>query len=350
VWREEELKKNLSTEEFKEFSKNFGVTAHGNFEHQTNILHLVGENIPMAWQAKQTPQIRSAMQKLYKIRQRRIPPLKDDKILTGWNGLMIAAMCKGYQVLGEVVYLQAAQQAANFIRQHLWKSERLQRRYRDGESRFDADLSDYAALIHGLLMLYESDFNPLWFEWAVELQRVQDQLFWDNAESGYFFSSSEVTDMLYRKKDFEDNATPAGNSVTVLNLLCLYGLTGDLRWRQRAETIFSIVMPKLQRYPTAYCQLLMALDFYLEGSLEVALIGNLTEPLIQKTRHHFYKSFIPNRVIACTELKNGEAMPMIPLLQGKNSTDKPTVYLCQHQSCKAPVDDLRDLDELLAKL
>ncbi|MBI4224684.1 MAG: thioredoxin domain-containing protein, partial [Deltaproteobacteria bacterium] len=147
------------------------------------------------------------------------PPAKDDKILTSWNGLMIAALAKGYQVLGDEKYLKAAQASARFIQNNLYKNGKLLRRFREGEAKFDGTLEDYAFLIHGLLSLYEADGNADWVHWALKLQTKQDEIFWDEENGGYFMGDPNDPALLVKKKELHDGATPSGNAVAALNLV-----------------------------------------------------------------------------------------------------------------------------------
>ncbi|MDO8528227.1 MAG: thioredoxin domain-containing protein [Deltaproteobacteria bacterium] len=187
-------------------------------------------------------------------RQKRTPPHKDDKVLTSWNGLMIAAMAFGYKILEDKKYLQAAQKSAGFIQQTLYKNGELLRRYRDGDSRYAGTLEDYAFLIHGLLNLSDADANPEWKNWARDLQQKQDALFWDAKEGGYFFSPTTDKNLFVRKKTFQDGALPSGNAIAVLNLLRL----GETK---KAEALFKAMSGEIHRYPSAFGQSLIALDY-----------------------------------------------------------------------------------------
>ncbi len=152
-------------------------------------------------------------------------PYKDDKILTDWNGLMIASMAKGYKILKEEKYLKAANAAAHFIQKNLYKNKKLLRRYRDGESHFDGSLDDYAYAIFGLIALYEASQDRAWLTWALELQSMQDHLFWDETEGGYFYTSEGDPSLIRRSKEFHDEARPNSNAIAACNLLNLHRKT-----------------------------------------------------------------------------------------------------------------------------
>lgn len=346
VWSATELRNTLSASEYSAFSPLFGITDEGNFEHGNNILHIARGR---TWEEKRQPLVQSAMQKLFEVRRQRVHPLKDDKQLAAWNGLMIAAMAKGHRVLefGAVEggqnnkrYLTAAQQAADFVQSQLYKEGRLLRRYRDGESRYEADAGDYASMIHGLLTLYQTDFDPRWWNWAVDLQKRFDADFWDDKQAGYFFASAAADGLINRKKDREDGALPSSNSLAALNLLQFFGLSGELAYRDRADKLFAASPALLRQYPSAFCQLLMALDYRLSATKEVALIGARDNPQVRELLASTFKRFAPNQVVACGD-ETTKSPTGAPLLSGKSTGGKPfALYLCSNQSCRPPLFDL----------
>ena len=190
-------------------------------------------------------------------RAKRTPPHKDDKILTAWNGLMIAAMAQGAKILGEDKYLKAAQKAADFIRAKLYKDNQLLRRFRDGETKYSGTLEDYAFLIFGLLELGG-------IEWAKELQAKQDALFWDEDDGGYFFTSKEEAHVIIRKKEYNDGALPSGNAVSAGNLLKLFQKTCKEQYRKKLEILLQNAKGRALAYPAGFASLLIADDNYQE--------------------------------------------------------------------------------------
>ncbi|MBI2500191.1 MAG: thioredoxin domain-containing protein [Deltaproteobacteria bacterium] len=349
VWREAELKALLTKEEFEAIRDLYRVTATGNFEHQRNILHRGADK---KW-GEEDSKVPLAHQKLRTARLTRPPPYKDDKVLTAWNGLMIAAMAKGHQVLGEKRYWEAARRAANFIRGKLWHEGAQQaaplllRRYRDGDSRFTATLDDYAFLIHGLLVLYESDFDPQWFEWAKILQKREDELFWDAQGGGYFFTSPEEKELVIRKKEVHDGAIPSGNSVAALNLLRLHALTAEPGYLEKARQLFESISAEITRYPMGHAQALIALDFELDQSKEIVVVGKGADPRRDEATKFFQQTFLPNKVLVVGEPTGRQDSKAIPLLQGKAlKGGLTTVYICENQTCREPTNDL----ELAKKL
>ncbi len=284
-------------------------------------------------------------------RVRHEPPHKDDKILTSWNGLMIAAMAKGYQALGEERFLKAAQRGVNFIRSHLYKEKTLMRRYRDGDSRYDGTLDDYAFLIHGLLALYESDFDTGWITWARELQAKQDDLFWDPGEGGYFFSEADDKTLLIRKKETNDGAIPSGNAIAAINLLKLYDLTVDPGYQKKADRLLSLLAGEMQRYPTGFPQTLIAIDYRLDRSKEVVIAGKRGDPATDQFLKYLAGSFNPNKVVAFVDPSKSGARPPLPLLEGKIlQNGKTTFYICENQTCRLPTNEWESAKKMMEVL
>jgi len=267
-------------------------------------------------------------------RHQATPPHKDDKVLTSWNGLMIAAFAKGYQVLGNESYLKAAQKSAAFIKQNLFKDGKLLRRYREGDSKFLGTLDDYAFLIYGLLTLYESDFDGKWIEWAKTLQQTQDKHFWDSEKEGGYFSGDPNDKTLFiHKKEFHDGAIPSGNAISALNLLKLYALTFEEEYRKKMETLLATMAGEANRYPSGFAQGLIAIDYYLDSSKEIVIAGPLQDKAAKEIVDFAYKQFLPNKVVTIGNK---------PLID-----DKTTVYVCENNVCKKPTTDLEEAKKLI---
>ena len=334
VWQETELRELLTAEEFGEMQRIYGVSAAGNFEHQSNVLALADE---VEWEDKSTPLAKAAHEKLLHARNARTRPHKDDKILTSWNGLMIHAMAKGYQVLGDERYLEAAQAAAAFLQQRLYQNGTLLRRYRDNDARYPGYVDDYAFTIQGLITLYESCFDLKWLSWAIELQTTLDQQFWDEQRHGYFFTTAGDASLIKRDREFTDGAEPAGNSVAALNLLRLYGLTIELSYRQRAEQIFVAAAPLLQRFPAAFACLLCALDFASDEAKEIVIIGEPESAESKEFLGEIWRRFLPNRTIAAGAAGSFKSFPA--LVDKTELNGRTTFYVCEEGRCQQPTND-----------
>lgn len=330
VWTYDEIKKSLSNEEFELFHKTYDITVNGNFEHHTNNLTL---HDGIDWKEKENPLLQSANQKLFQIREKRIRPHRDEKILTSWNALMISSMSFGYKVLGEKKYLEAAQKAADFIlnKSGLYKDSKLYARFCDGEVKHAAYLDDYAFLIQALIDLYECEFDPQFLKHALNLQAQQNKLFWDTKKGGYFFNDGQDTSLLVRSKEAGDNATPNGNAISALNLLKLFDFTGDTNLREKAVALFKAFSKIMVEYPHACPQLLMAYDYFTDEAKQLVITSTLHPSLCI-----LHQQFIPNKVIAWT---NGRT-DFPPLVQGKTLSDpKITFYVCYEGSCQTPTSD-----------
>ena len=343
VWHTSELRKLLTLQEFSLFEKVYGLGEPNNFEGDAYILNLQDE---YGWEIKANPLIRSAHHKLLAARQARPSPLKDDKILTAWNGLMIAAMSKANQVLGEARYLEAAQRAAWFLKQNLVSDRGLLRRYRDGEATFDGYLDDYAYLISGLLTLYETDFDLSWIDWARELQAKQDQLLWNEQLGAYYFSRAGDPHLIRRSVDFVDGARPNSNAISALNLLKLFALTFHTPYQDKAKALLAANGGNLSHHPGAFAQTLIALDYYLDRSKEIAVIGASSNADTQAVLSWLRSSFHPNKTLSAGLPEQSDTLALLArksMIKGKT-----TVYVCEDTICKLPTADLEQIKRLVS--
>ena len=342
VWSDAELRKLLTLEEYQKVYKIFGVTSGGNFEETgKNILHL---NKEISWASSNSVDVKALKEKLLRIREKRERPFKDDKVLTAWNGLMISALAKAAQVLQDDEYLKAAQNSAQFIKENLYEKGRLGRRFREGEAKFTSSLDDYAYLVQGLIDLYESDFDEQWLSWANELQKKQDEIFWDKKTGGYYFSE-EASLLPVRNKRFDDNARPNSNAVSALNLLRLFNFTLHQPYREKAKTIFTLAGEMMSRSHNAFAQMFIALDFYLDRSKEVVVVG----PKLSKDKdaiiQMLHDEFIPNKTLGYIAPNKKSSFPVF-----ENKTTiagRTIVYVCENNICKFPTEDLSKVLQLL---
>jgi uncharacterized protein YyaL (SSP411 family) len=267
VWTPTEIKEHLGKDLGDLFCRFYDVGLHGNFEDGRSILHVripleqfaARENIDVVELEKALEQARES---LFFERKKRVHPLKDDKVLTSWNGLMIAAMAKAYQALGDQTYVDAAQNATRFILEKLRKSgPRLFRRYRQGEVAYPGYLEDYAFLVWGLIELYEATSESSYLKDAIALNHAMIDLFWDDNHGGFFYSGKENEILIKQGKEIYDGAIPSSNSVAALNLVRLGSITGDLALRELAEQLSGAFAKRIKAYPSAYTHFLIALDF-----------------------------------------------------------------------------------------
>jgi uncharacterized protein YyaL (SSP411 family) len=337
VWTWDELKKVFSPDEFKIFGEVFPLAKNGNFEHGNNILHL--SHIEL-WNKRN--ELKALREKLLATRSQRTLPHRDNKVLTAWNGLMIAALAKGYCVLGDKKYLAAARASATFIKKDLYANGILLRRHCDGESKYQGTLADYSYLIAGLLELYQASFEVQWLEWAIDLQKSQDELFWDTKSAGYFTASKTETNLIVRKRDFADGALPSTNGVSAENQLRLFHYAFDDSFVQKFEHTKKLLSAEIERMPMAYLQILMAIDFSLADIKEIVVTGEGKE--FEATIDILARAFLPYSVRGI--VVPGQVSHALPLLAGKLGAHF-AVYVCSKNTCQAP---LKNIDQLIVAL
>jgi uncharacterized protein len=352
VWTPEQIAKVLGEELADIYCHYYDITALGNFEHGTSIAHL---RMPLQAFAEQRGmsvedlrrRLEEARGRLFAARATRIHPLKDDKIITAWNGLMIAALAKGYQALGDPAYARAAVKAADFVLHSLrTDTGRLQRRYRHGHVAHPGYLDDYAFLVWGLIELYESVFDIRMLEEALRLNRQMLELFWDEGAGGCFYSATDNEKLIVRDKEIYDGATPSGNSVAALNLLRLGRMTGDVSLEDKAEHLLQAFSGLVGDYPMAYTQFLNALDFSLGPGQEIVVAGDDSQVGVQDMITLLQRAFMPHRVLL---VKPGGAegerlaalCPYVQPLQPVNG--EPTAYVCENHACKRPITSVQEL-------
>ena len=363
VWEKSEIQRVLDREEADFISRVFNVSEKGNFKEEatdrstgSNIFHLDKSIQKIASELKiSVPEfekrLESARIKLFKTREGRVHPYKDDKILTDWNGLMIAALSRGAQVLGEPAYARAAGDAIRFIFEQLQTTEgRLLHRYRDGEAKITAHLDDYAFLAWGLIELYEATFESQYLRRALEINEDMLKYFWDEEAGGFFFTPDDGERLIVRKKEIYDGAIPSGNAVAMLNLIRLARFTGRTDLDEKASRIDNAFSSQIGQSPSAYTQFLVALNFALGPSNEIVIVGPTgakdTEAMLKALR----ETYIPNRVILFRPID--KKSPEIDTLSGfiKNFNPingKATAYVCHDFACELPTTDI---DEMLKKI
>ena len=351
-----EVREHLGEKRGNLFCRFYDITEKGNFEEGRSIVHM-----PMALQdfaekegmdaQKFEKALEDARKILFAIRERRIHPQKDDKILTSWNGLMIAAFAKGYQAFGNQAYADAARRAADFILKNLRTSDgRLLRRYRQGDAAYPGYLDDYAFLVAGLLDLYEATFEISYLKEAIELNEAMVDVFWDKQGGGLYFTGQGNESLITRSKEVYDGALPSGNSVAALNFLRLSRMTGNINLEQRAEQLIRAFSKQVADQPMAYTQLLIALDFLSGPSQEIVIAGDSTLAKTQAMIYAVQRSFLPNKVLLLrlqgTEGK--QLASLSPFVEAMNSiNNQPTVYVCENYACKTPIKDVDALKAIL---
>jgi uncharacterized protein YyaL (SSP411 family) len=363
LWTWEEVGHALGNEEMDFAAGVFNVEKDGNFVEQAtgrrsgvNILH-VGKSLEEAAsrvslsQSELQSHLEVIRQKLFAHREERVHPMKDDKILTDWNGLMIAALAKGAQAFDEPRYAEAARRAAEFVLTNMRKPDgRLWHRYRNGQAGVQANLDDYAFLVWGLIELYETVFDTRHLKAAVELTRDMLSHFWDRDNGGLYVTPEDGESLLVRKKEVYDGAIPSGNSVAMLNLLRLGRMTATPDWEERAAGIGRAFSQSVKQLPSAHTQLMVALDFGIGPGYEVVIAGSAhaedTRVMVRALRTRF----LPNKVVLLNpgEQESPEIAQLAAFTRNQPSIGgKATAYVCLNYNCKLPTADVRKMLELL---
>lgn len=354
VWTEHEIKEILEKEEADFIISAFNFSKAGNYVEEStressgnNILYLKKplEKSSNLWE--------KARIRLYDARKKRIPPHKDDKILTDWNGLLVAALSKAAQAFNEPEYLNSAKEATDFIlKTMLNKDGKLFHRYREGEAGIFGYLDDYAFLVWGLIELYEASFEIKYLEKALSLNSYLLEHFWDQDNAAFYFTSDDSEKLIVRKKEIYDGAIPSGNSVAMLNLLRLSRITGNPELENKASKIAGVFSKNVKELPTAHTMFLIGIDYLLGPSYEIVLVGNLNNENSKSILKTLRSRYLPNKVILFKETSNKseQITKIAKFTQNYLAIDnKTTVYVCQNNACKQPMHDLSKVLELLGE-
>jgi hypothetical protein len=366
VWSEGEIRKVLDGPAAGLVIDRFDIRKDGNWDAQghgdagSNILHLQGEAAGPAVGAGRTGEAQAAeweraRQRLFTVREQRVHPHKDDKVLTDWNGLMIAALARGARALGEKRCAEAAAGALSFIAERMTAPDgRLLHRYRDGEASIRANLDDYAFLVWGCIELYEATFDLRFLGLALRLNRDQIAHFWDEAEGGFFFTPDDGEPLLVRQKDAYDGAVPSGNSVAMLNLLRLARMTGDAELEDRAARLGRALSGKVAQLPAGFTQLLCALSFALGPSHEVVLASVPGSADLQAMVEALSSRFLPETVVLVkhegADAEGPQLSGLAPFLKDfRAEGGKALAYVCSNNACALPVSSVDAMLRLLGE-
>jgi uncharacterized protein YyaL (SSP411 family) len=365
VWTQDELE-HLLGEASELFETYYGVKSEGNiaqdpfgeFDGQ-NLLSIVTTKRALRVEFGKTEDevdelLEIGRQKLLEARQHRPRPMRDDKVLTAWNGLMISAFSKAFQTLGERSYLLAARQAAEFIEKHLFDSgtKTLTRRFRDGEAAIGGMLDDYAFFIQGLLDLYEASLEDKWLEWAIDLQDTQNGLFRDKEGGGFFKTTGKDSSLIVRLKEDYDGSEPAPNSIVALNLLRLGQMTGNVDWTTMGEETIVSFARRLEAAPYSMPQMMVALDFSIGKPLQILLAGDRENEDTLAMLREVRKRFVPRKVVLLADggPLHQRLAKAVPTLEHLRRIDgKTTAYVCRDFICELPTNSSAVLAQILEK-
>jgi uncharacterized protein len=353
VWTPAEVQSVLGEADARLFCRYFDVSEAGNFEGR-NILNVprdadvVASQLGVEYEAFLAA-IDRGRQKLLAARERRVHPGRDDKILTAWNGLMLQGFAEASAVLARPDYAQVAVSNAGFLLAALRRDGKLLRTHKDGQSKLNGYLEDYANLITGLLTLYEVTFDLRWFVAAHDLTDTMIDQFWSAGERRFYDTGLDHEQLITRPRDTFDNATPSGQSVAAEALLRLGLFTGEDRYATIAEDVLRSMQDMIARYPLGFGRLLSAFDLYFGPGHEVALVGALDSPEIAAFRQAAWSGYVPNKAVAACAPGDATAAEAIPLLQARDLVDgRPAAYVCENFACQLPVTDPAKLRDQLS--
>lgn len=337
VWTPEEVRQALGADDARAVLDAFGVTSDGNFEGRT-VLHVVHSEAPAV--------MARVREGLLAYRDQRSRPHRDEKILAGWNGLMLRTMAEAARLTERDDYLEHARRNARFLLSRLRTANRMLRSYKDGRAMLHGYLEDQAAVADGLLALYEATFEDEWLDASQALLEEMLRAFWDPATGAFFDTALDQEVLVVRPQDVMDNALPSGTSMAVDVLLRMGHLMGREDWVHAGEQVLERLTGTAARAPLAFGRLLAGLDFHLAKPVELALVGDLQSSELHGFRRVARSHYLPNHVLA--HAVNGSGSSGVALLRDRPLKDgRGTAYLCEGFVCQAPTNDPAELERQL---
>ncbi|MFD2532642.1 thioredoxin domain-containing protein [Gracilimonas halophila] len=352
VWEKSEIGSVLSKDDASSFNELFGVVSEGNFEDEASKKR-TGKNIPHLSNELDTEELEwfsSIRNTLFQKREKRIHPLLDDKVLTDWNGLMIAALAKAGFAFNEQRFIDMAGKAAEFVEQHLVIDGQLLHRFKDDEAGIIAMADDHAFLIWAYIELYEATFKPQYLQKAIDFNKEFIDLFWDEKNGGFFFSISDEDQVYGRQRQIFDGAIPSSNSTAMLNLIRLSRLTGNTELENYADKIGKAFSADLIRSGASICHSMQAIQFLNAKTREITLASK-DESEIKEVLNTIKKSFSPFSVHHIrTDSTKSLLNEVAPYTSAQNKTDgKPTLYVCEQFTCESPITALNEMKKEFVK-
>ena len=345
VWTPDEIISILGDEDAHIFNEYYDVTPGGNFEGK-NILNVKSAAALRRSDSEVNAVLERASRKLFEEREKRVKPARDEKVLTAWNGLMLAAFAEASSVLGNEEYLTVAKRNADFILAELHQDGRLRRTWKQGVAKLNGYIEDYANIADGLIGLYQASGEV---RYLIEARHLADKMiteFWDEENGGFFFTSNDHEELIVRNKDFFDNATPSGNSVAADVLLRLARFFGEEKYERFAVTTLRLMAQQMRRYPQGFGRSLSALEFCLSTAREIVSAGERNNMLEREIRGRY----LPNSVVVPTVDPDKDSS-VLPILKERKMIDGgPTVYICENFVCQRPATTLEELREQLSPL
>jgi uncharacterized protein len=348
IWTPGEVEEISGKEDAKLLCGYYDITPQGNFVGR-NILHVPHDSAAIVRshgisEDRMNQVVSRGKHLLYQSREHRIKPGRDEKILTAWNGLMLRSFAEAAGALGRKDYCRIAVRNAEFLMANLYREGRLLRSFKDGRAKLNAYLEDYAFTADALLSLYEASFDERWIGEALNLGELMVDKFRDRRGGGFFFTSEDHEALIHRKKEFMDNAIPSGNSVAASMMLRLWKFTGDAKWSDMALAIMEEPVDSMARYPSAFAHLLSAVDFYISGAKEIAVVGDPQAEDTIKMLDVLFQRYLPNKVVACGRGDNPSLLKSRQQLHGRTMA-----YVCENFKCSLPLASPEELSAELEK-
>ncbi|AJA49318.1 thioredoxin domain-containing protein [Clostridium pasteurianum DSM 525 = ATCC 6013] len=346
LWDKSEIE-NILEEDADLFNSYYNIKSKGNFEGR-NIPNLIGEDLEELENEETKNKINRLREKLFNYREKRVHPHKDDKILTAWNGLMIAAMAYAGKVFKIEAYKKAAKKASDFILANLIDNRgRLLCRYRDGETGNVGFLDDYAFFVFGLIELYEATFEVHYLKKAVDLNGEMIKYFWDEENSGFFFYGKDSEELILKTKEIYDGALPSGNSVAAMNLIRLSRITGDVQLEEKVAEIFSLFSEKINKVPLGYINTISAFLTNTVPDIHIVIAGDKDDVNTKTLIDEINKRFLLFASVVFND-ESDELSKLIPYIEdNKVVNNKATAYVCKNKACLTPVNDVKEFMDLI---
>lgn len=347
IWSKEEVEKVLGKKDGELYSKYYNITPKGNFEGK-NIPSLINTDINDKNYEALNIKLEELRRKLFDYREKRVHPLKDDKILTSWNGIMIASLAYGGRVLENTKYIKVAEEALNFIFGKLQNNNgRLLARYRDGESSYLGYLDDYAFIVWGLIELYRTTYDYKYLEKALNLNEEMIKYFWDDDNGGFFMSSWDSEKLIIRSKDSYDGAIPSGNSVAVMNMVRLFKITGDVKLEKNIDKIFKTFGSLVKSMPEAYSKMVTAFLYSIVPGKLIVISGKSNEANTESMLNIANEKYSPFSSVIFND-GSEKIHKLIPFITDQNMIDnKATAYVCENYTCRIPTTSIDELIKIL---
>jgi uncharacterized protein YyaL (SSP411 family) len=359
IWSHDEIIKLLGEEDGALFCAYYAIKERGNFS--SHEAYHAGLNIPHLTRAPETiaeeqgldlevleARMAPLRSKLMATREQRVRPGLDDKVLTSWNALLITPLAQAGLALGEPRYIEAAEGAAAFLMEHMWKDDGLLRTHRHGESRLPGYLDDYAFTANAFIDLYESTLNGTWLEHAQAIVEQMIARFGDEDGSSFYFTEAAHKNLIVRTRPTYDGAEPSGNSVAALALLRLGNLLGEERFQHWGRKVVETTLPLVKRAPQGYLRMLWAVDYLLHPPVEVTLVGAKGDEALEALHGAIAQRYLPNKCVLLVDPDTEAISDGSPLAVNKATVDgKAAAYVCRGQVCQAPVTGVDELGALL---